>query len=286
MSGASRDASRHAIPYITDSATSVSGDSKNSSRRATTQSCLSRVCRFLPAVPHRQNSLPPIRVCKRQDSFSTSPTTISGATSFRPSDSCSNTVCCPVFTGTSTSSSLVRTGTADALYTINRPILAVMLNVTRSPSALEARAIASASSTIERAAAVIEEPLPATEEARHRRIRCRLVRALLDDPILCFSDLDGGERAYLQSQRRYLLPQIHEATGLVPEIRREGIAMVDDAAELTDLKLPKEGTDGHLTLLLAEWLATQARDCPGVSVPFSAVEQHIANLIRVYCSRW
>ena len=161
-----------------------------------------------------------------------------------------------------------------------------MLNVTRSPSALEARAIASASSTIERAAAVIEEPLPATEEARHRRIRCRLVRALLDDPILCFSDLDGGERAYLQSQRRYLLPQIHEATGLVPEIRWEGIAMVDDAAELTDLKLPKEGTDGHLTLLLAEWLATQARDCPGVSVPFSAVEQHIANLIRVYCSRW
>ena len=80
-----------------------------------------------------------------------------------------------------------------------------MLNVTRSPSALEARAIASASSTIERAAAVIEEPLPATEEARHRRIRCRLVRALLDDPILCFSDLDGGERAYLQSK----LPQLN-----------------------------------------------------------------------------
>ncbi len=180
---------------------------------------------------------------------------------------------------------LNQTGASDALYEINRSILAVMLNVARSPSALHASAQAPCSAE-ERAARIIEDPQPANEEARNRRIRSRLVRALLDDPVLYFSELSSEELAYLERQRGYLLRQIREASGLIPEIRREGIAMLDDAGDLTDLKLPEEGTDGHVTLLLAEWLAEHLRNCPGTALPFKAVEQQVANLIQVHGSRW
>jgi uncharacterized protein (TIGR02678 family) len=41
----------------------------------------------------------------------------------------------------------------------------------------------------------------------------------------------------------------------VPEIRAEGIAMVDPEDDLTDLRMPEQGTHGHVTLLLAEHLS-------------------------------
>ena len=70
-------------------------------------------------------------------------------------------------------------------------------------------------------------------EARNRRLRSRLTRRLLDDPIVYNDELSEAERAYLTSQRAFLLAQIEEATGLVPEVRREGIALAPghDGAE-------------------------------------------------------
>jgi uncharacterized protein (TIGR02678 family) len=180
---------------------------------------------------------------------------------------------------------LSRSGASDALYQINRPILAVMLSVSQSPSALEAAAKA----TMGQAPGpldLMEEPVAVTEEERNRGIRSRLVRILLDEPVVYFSELNDEERAYLQRHRGYLLRQIREATGLVGEVRREGIAMVDDAGDLTDVKLPEEGTDGHVGLLLASWLAEQLRTSPDSSVPLSAVEQHLRDLIQVHGSRW
>jgi uncharacterized protein (TIGR02678 family) len=189
---------------------------------------------------------------------------------------------------------LNRTGASDALYDINRSTLAVMLNVGRSPSAIEAAAQVMKRDSIQRqirtvedhAAKIINDPVPATEEARNRRIRARLVRTLLDDPIVYFSELSHEERAYLQRQRGYLLRQIREATGLIPEVRREGIAMVDDSGNLTDLNLPEEGTDGHVGLLLAEWLAGHARNEPGAAIPVSEIEHRVGELIRTHGSRW
>ena len=177
---------------------------------------------------------------------------------------------------------LNRTGASDALYEINRSILAVMLNISRSPSTADPVP----QSAGERGARLIEDPPPATEDARNRQIRSHLVRVLLDDPILYFCDLNNEQLTYLERQRGYLLAQIREATGLIPEIRREGIAMLDDAGDLTDLKLPEEGTDGQVALLVAEWLAEHLRNSPGTVVPLKAVEQHVANLIRVHGSRW
>jgi uncharacterized protein (TIGR02678 family) len=38
-------------------------------------------------------------------------------------------------------------------------------------------------------------------------------------------------------------------------MRAEGIAMVDPDVELTDVRMPEQRTDGHVTLLVAEYLA-------------------------------
>jgi uncharacterized protein (TIGR02678 family) len=38
-------------------------------------------------------------------------------------------------------------------------------------------------------------------------------------------------------------------------MRAEGIAMVDPDDELTDVRMPEQRTDGHVTLLVAEYLA-------------------------------
>jgi uncharacterized protein (TIGR02678 family) len=42
---------------------------------------------------------------------------------------------------------------------------------------------------------------------------------------------------------------------LISEMRAEGIAMVDPEDELTDVRMPEQRTDGHVTLLVAEYLS-------------------------------
>jgi uncharacterized protein (TIGR02678 family) len=180
---------------------------------------------------------------------------------------------------------LNRSVSADVSYEINRPVLAAMLNVSRSASAFE-RTPSTEDSPLERATGLIDEPMPATEKARNRRIRSRLVRILLDDPILYFDALNEEERIYLELHRSYLLSHIYQATGLLAEVRREGIAMVDDLGDLIDVRLPEESTDGHLSLLVVEWLAEFSREHAGETVPLSMVEQHVRTLIRVHGFRW
>jgi uncharacterized protein (TIGR02678 family) len=168
----------------------------------------------------------------------------------------------------------------DVLYNVSRPVLAAVLNVKRAPSMID-------EATLEaRLAALVEEPVPDTGDGRNRRLRSQLTRKLLDDPVVYYDELTGEELAYLTSQRGFLLRQIEEATGLVPEIRREGIAMVDDAGDLTDLGLPEEGTEGHLTLLFAEHLAEHARRGEPGPVGYAALHQHTADLIARHRAHW
>lgn len=141
----------------------------------------------------------------------------------------------------------------DVLYNVNRPALAALLSVRRGPSTI------AAGSFEDRIAAIVEEPMPDGEEARNRRLRVTLTRRLLDDPVVYYDELTDDERTYLTSQRAHLLRQIQDATGLLGETRREGIALVDPDGVLTDQGMPDEGTEGHATLLVAEFLAAEAR---------------------------
>jgi uncharacterized protein (TIGR02678 family) len=168
----------------------------------------------------------------------------------------------------------------DVLYNIQRPALAATLCVKRGPSTVEHAALG------DRIRSIAEEALPETEQARNRRLRTHLVRRLLDDPVVYYDDLSPDELAYLRSQRSFLTGEIHEATGLVAEVRAEGIAMVDPRGDLSDLALPEEGTEGHLTLLLAEHLAEHARREPGAPLSRTALEAHTAALIARHAKHW
>jgi uncharacterized protein (TIGR02678 family) len=168
----------------------------------------------------------------------------------------------------------------DVLYNVNRPALAAMLNVKRGPSTIEETMFD------RRLEALVDEPVPDTDDARNRRLRSVLTRKLVDDPILYHDTLTDAERAYLTSQRAFLLGQIAEATGLTPEVRAEGIAMVDEADDLTDLGLPEEGTEGHLTLLLAEYLAERARRDGPVPVAPASLHRRVAHLVAEHRAHW
>jgi len=138
---------------------------------------------------------------------------------------------------------------ADVLYDVRRPVLSVLLSGTRGPSTVTAVPFES------RLAELTAEPVAETDELRNQALRRRLTRRLLEDPAVYYDELDEDERAYLLSQRHAITRRIEDATGLVPEMRAEGIAMVDPEDELTDVRMPEQRTDGHVTLLVAEHLA-------------------------------
>jgi uncharacterized protein (TIGR02678 family) len=137
----------------------------------------------------------------------------------------------------------------DVLYDVRRPVLSVLLSGTRGPSTVTAVPFE------DRLVELTAEPVAETDELRNQALRRRLSRRLLEDPVVYYDELDEDERAYLLSQRHAITRRIEEATGLVPEVRAEGIAMVDPEDELTDVRMPEQRTDGHVTLLVAEHLA-------------------------------
>ncbi|MFJ5547355.1 TIGR02678 family protein [Streptomyces sp. NPDC093225] len=142
-------------------------------------------------------------------------------------------------------------GAGDVLYDVERRVLAGLLAARRGPSTVTAESLE------DRLAELVAETALDSDELRFRALRRMLTRRLLDDPVLYYTELDDAELAYLTRQRGFLTARITELTGLVPEVRAEGIAMVDPDDDLTDLRMPEQGTYGHVTLLLAEYLAAE-----------------------------
>ena len=167
-------------------------------------------------------------------------------------------------------------GQGDALYTIHRSLLASMLSTRRGPSTLDLDDFE------ERLAQISFEPWPDSEEGRLQRIRWNLTRRLLDDPVLYTADLQPEELTYFTSQRAHMAREINLLTGLEGEQRLEGLAMVDPEEELSDLSMPETGTNGHITLLLAEHLA---RNPDQVHGPI-ALQAFTAELILRHKAHW
>ena len=174
----------------------------------------------------------------------------------------------------------------DALYDVERRSLAVLLAAPRGPSTI------AAGSFEERIEQLAEESAPSTDELRNRAIRHHLTRRLLDEPVLYHDELDAPRAVYLSGQRAALVRRIADLTGLVAEIRAEGIAMVDPNDDLTDVRMPDIGTDGHVTLLLAEHLAGRAdasrRTDGGGAAPVPEEELHrlVRRLAREHRAYW
>lgn len=166
--------------------------------------------------------------------------------------------------------------TGDVLYDVERRVLAALLVTPRGPSTIDE------SDFEDRITALTYEFPPTTDDLRNQRIRHQLTRRLLDEPVLYYHELDEAETAYLTSQRAAISARITELTGLVAEARAEGIAMVDPFDDLTDVRMPESGTEGHATLLLAEYLAQRANE----AVPLDELHENIRQRAIEHRTYW
>jgi uncharacterized protein (TIGR02678 family) len=167
----------------------------------------------------------------------------------------------------------------DVLYDVERRVLSVLISAPRGPSTIAAHDFDT------RLRELTAEPDPVSEDLRTRGIRHRLTRRLLDDPVVYYDELSEAELAYLTTQRSALTRRVSERTGLVAEIRAEGIAMVDPSEELTDVRIPEVGTNGHVALLIAEYLAARADD-EGSGCPMSELRALVRRLADEHQAYW
>lgn len=166
---------------------------------------------------------------------------------------------------------------ADALYDVQRRMLAGMLAAVRGPSTWMPE---EAPATLEeRLHALIDEHVADSDEGRRTAWRHQLARRLLDDPVVYVETLDPEARAYFLNQRGAMAARLCDAAGLAAEQRAEGLALADEAGLLTDVAMPAEGTDAHVTLLVAEYLAKgqRRRRADGASaaeMPAGGIREH------------
>ena len=105
------------------------------------------------------------------------------------------------------------------------------------------------------------EVYPDSEEGRRLRARHRVMRRLLDDPVVHYDDLDDREADWLTHALGFVHELLERDVGLVVERRAEGLLAVDPARELTDETFPDGGsTVKHAALLLAELFTDRARE--------------------------
>lgn len=178
--------------------------------------------------------------------------------------------------------------TTDCLYDVDTGLLTDMLYTSATLAETEGEG--------DRLEQRLERFFPElTEQAlRPRDLEHRLMRRLLDNPVMYFDELTEREFQYWQSQRSRLLQVIEEAVGVIAEVRAEGVALLDPMGELTDAKMPDSGTVGHASLLIAEFLAEQGKTqqdpastpAPPASVSLETLTAQLADLACQHESHW
>lgn len=141
-----------------------------------------------------------------------------------------------------------RSGAGDALYDIDDRRLSQLVAAPSSPSLVAGPAD------------LPVEVYPDTDEGERLRARHRVMRRLLDDPVVYLEDLSDRERDWLMHSLGHVHAVLEHDVGLVLERRAEGAIAVDPDRELTDETFPDgNSTVKHAALLLAERLTDRAR---------------------------
>ena len=119
-----------------------------------------------------------------------------------------------------------------------------------------------------------------TEEQLRRKARHRIMRVLLDDPVLYLDSLSTSERAYLQQAIGGIANWAAEA-GMILERRSEGWAFIDPDDIATDMRFP-EGNDVLKFAALLLLGALQPQDVPAgpVRYPRHSAERVITERLR------
>jgi uncharacterized protein (TIGR02678 family) len=170
---------------------------------------------------------------------------------------------------------------SDALYDVQRRMLAGMLAAVRGPSTWLAEA---APVDFEnRLRSLVAEHVADSEQGRRDALRHHLTRRLLDDPVVYTSSLGAEHQAYFVNQRGAMAARLCEAAGLTAEQRAEGLALTDESGQLTDISMPAEGTEAHATLLVAEHLARLLREASNSTV---ILDDDVAVFLRVAINKY
>lgn len=170
---------------------------------------------------------------------------------------------------------------SDALYDVQRRLLAGLLAAARGPSTWSPEE--APVGTEARSSALVAQHTVDSEQGRRDALRHHLARRLLDDPVVYTDTLAPDAQAYFANQRGVMAARLCEAAGLVVEARAEGLALVDESGQLTDIAMPSEGTDAHATLLVAEHLALRLRQA---RAPLHVAEQEIAAFLLEAVDRY
>ncbi|MFR9750046.1 TIGR02678 family protein [Nocardia sp. 004] len=138
----------------------------------------------------------------------------------------------------------------EALYDIDRP---VVLALFRPPRALQH--LHSVRGLLAETAVATggREPGPDAAETT-RRIR----RALVEQPVVYFDARPPEERRVLAQDR--IIADVELFTGLRAERRAEGVALIDTAGRMSDIRFPWNGTLAQVALLLAGEIADRVLD--------------------------
>lgn len=172
-------------------------------------------------------------------------------------------------------------GRGDVLYRVDSALLARLPQWRTPPSLLTDVRAGDVDGLLE---AMAGETHIESDEAKRTARRHGLARRLLDDPVVYIDELQPEEVDYLTRVRGSVVRELARDTGLVVEDRTEGIALSDPRGELTDVRLPEEGTEGHITLLVAELLATDTRT--EAVYALQDVADHIASMRKAHGKYW
>ena len=174
--------------------------------------------------------------------------------------------------------------TADALYDVQRRVLAGMLAAVRGPSTWAAEDAPVALDA--RLSSLVTEHIADSDEGRRTALRHHLARRLLDDPVIYLDGLNADARAYFVNQRGPMAARLCEATDLAAEQRAEGLALVDESGALSDVAMPAEGTEAHVTLLVAEHLANRVAPGTHAAVSIDELTRFVAEARVRYGTYW
>lgn len=173
----------------------------------------------------------------------------------------------------------------DALYDVQRRMLAGMLAAVRGPSTW--RSEDAPIGFEDRLRSLVVEHQVESEQGRRDTLRHHLARRLLDDPVIYAASLDPDVQAYFINQRGTMASRLCEAAALTAEQRAEGLALTDESGQLTDVSMPAEGTEAHATLLVAEHLAQRLRlDSGSAGTTDEAVAAFLRGAIERYGRYW
>ncbi|MDO8776780.1 MAG: TIGR02678 family protein [Burkholderiaceae bacterium] len=174
---------------------------------------------------------------------------------------------------------------SDALYDVQRRMLAGMLAAVRGPSTW--RMEDAPVDFEDRLRSLVVEHVADGEQGRRDALRHHLARRLLDDPVIYTASLDADAQAYFVNQRGTMAGRLCDATGLTAEQRAEGLALTDESGQLTDVSMPAEGTEAHATLLVAEYLAQRLRNMQASAVTTDdAIAAFLRGAVGQYGRYW